>query len=115
MEAGASSNECSDTYAGPEEFSEPETLAFSRFVDKYNDSIKLYLSVHSYGQYIIYPWSYTTVLPDDAEELDSVARAAASAIYDVQGTNYTVGNSVELLYYAAGCSDDWVKGAAGWN
>lgn len=113
MVAGASNEECSNTYAGPEAFSEPETLAFSRFVDRYKDSIKLYLSVHSYGQYIIYPWSYTTVLPDDWEELDDLAQATASAIYDVQGTRYTVGNSVELLYYAAGCSDDWVKGAAG--
>lgn len=113
MVAGASDQECSNTYAGPEAFSEPEMLAFSQEVLRYKNSTKLYLSLHSHGSYIIFPWSYTTDTPDDYDELNSLAQAARDAIYNVNGTWYTVGMSSEILYYAAGCSSDWVKGVAG--
>lgn len=55
--AGTSQSPCSDTYAGPRAFSEPESLAVSKFITKWNP--KIYLSLHSYGQYVLYPRGHT--------------------------------------------------------
>lgn len=53
---GASSNPCSETYMGSSAFSEPETAAVRDYVTNIKDRVKLYMSVHSYGQYWLYPW-----------------------------------------------------------
>lgn len=47
---GASQNPCSETYAGPEPFSEPETAALRDFLAPIGRQINVYLSFHSYGQ-----------------------------------------------------------------
>lgn len=109
-ETGASSYECDETYAGPSAFSEPETAALRDLVEKYSENIKLYLTFHSYGNYLLYPWGYTSDLPDDVDELDALAQAVGAAIASVSGTRYTIGSSTNVLYAAAGGSDDWVKG-----
>lgn len=49
-EVGASSNPCSDTYAGNKPFSEIETQNVRDFVLWANGTIKTYLTFHSYGQ-----------------------------------------------------------------
>lgn len=49
-EQGASTNPCSDTYAGPRGFSEKETLGFSNFLKTIPTRIYGYLSFHAYGQ-----------------------------------------------------------------
>lgn len=54
-ENGASKNPCSQTYPGLAAFSEPETKALADFIKSF-DSIKVYLSFHSYGQMILYPY-----------------------------------------------------------
>nr|XP_046468152.1 uncharacterized protein LOC124212306 [Neodiprion pinetum] len=113
MLTGASSASCSDTYAGPEAFSELETQALRDFVLANNDTIKLYLTFHSYGNYFLYPWGYTSELPDNEEELRTLAEAADEALSTLRGTRYTIGTSTNVLYAAAGGSDDWVKGVAG--
>lgn len=115
METGASALECAETYAGPEAFSEPETEALAAFVQRNNASIKLYLTFHSYGNYLLYPWGYTSALPDDVDILDGLAQDVEAAIRAVNGTRYTVGSSTNVLYAAAGGSDDWVKGVGGVN
>lgn len=52
---GASHDPCSDTFAGPKGFSEPETLALSEFISTF-DNVKLFLSLHSYGQLLLFPY-----------------------------------------------------------
>lgn len=52
---GSSSVPCSQTYSGPEPFSEPETKALANFVSTFNN-IKVYLALHSYGQYLLHPY-----------------------------------------------------------
>lgn len=49
-EGGASTNPCSDTYAGPSPFSEPETLQFSNYLKTLDNRILGYYSFHAYGQ-----------------------------------------------------------------
>lgn len=61
----------------------------------------------------MYPWGYTSALPEDVDELDSLGRRVAAAIAAVNGTRYTVGSSTNVLYAAAGGSDDYVKAVGG--
>lgn len=59
IETGASSDECSETYPGSKPFSEPETLALAKFIKKFDT--KLYLSFHSYGQLLLFPFVRTLI------------------------------------------------------
>lgn len=94
-------------------FSEIEALNLANFALKYKERLKLYLTFHSYGQYILYPWGYDVILPSNSEELRILGENVGKAIYSVYGTEYTVANSAAALYPAAGASDDWMKGVAG--
>lgn len=55
---------------------------------------------------MIYPL-FCSALPDTVSELDEVAQAGAAAIRASTGTRYTVGTSTNVLYAAAGGSDDY--------
>lgn len=50
-------------------------------------------------------------LPDTWEDLHEVAKAGADAIYNATGTVYTIGSSTNVLYVAAGASDDYAFNA----
>lgn len=57
MVAGATNNSCDQIYAGPEAFSEPEARAIRDwFLSHQDENVKLYLTFHSYGEMILYPW-----------------------------------------------------------
>ncbi|XP_036343963.1 carboxypeptidase B [Rhagoletis pomonella] len=111
---GTSANPCSQTYRGSKAFSEPETFYISKFISNYpRDTFHAYLSFHSYGQYILYPWGYDYHLTSDKSDLDRVARQAGTTITKQSGGKYTIGSSATTLYPAAGGSDDWAKGFVG--
>ncbi|CAH1276131.1 unnamed protein product [Diabrotica balteata] len=107
---GASKNPCTETYGGSGPFSEPETAAIQRFITGTPAKWRAYISFHSYGQYILYPWGYNRAVPPDHQDLESVARKAAAAIRNAGGPNYTIGPAGNTLYPASGGSDDWAKG-----
>lgn len=111
-EVGASNQGCADTYRGETAFSEPETQAVRDAVLKLKGSCKFYLSLHSYGNYILYPWGWTSDLPETWQDIDEVAQAGAAAIKKATGARYTVGSSTNVLYAAAGGSDDWAFAVA---
>ncbi|KAJ8970944.1 hypothetical protein NQ317_008291 [Molorchus minor] len=110
---GASHWQCDQTYAGRMPFSEPETIAIRDYTLKHKDDIKLYLAIHSYGLWLLYPWGHTTDEPDNTAELNELGQLYADAIYAINGTTYRIGSTANLLYYAAGTSIDWAKGVAG--
>lgn len=103
---------CGETYQGPNAASEPETKAISKYILANNSQFKGYITFHSYGQYILYPWGYAKKYTADHDALDRVGRLMASAIKQESGNTYTVGNSASLLYAASGAADDWAKGIA---
>ncbi|CAK1555706.1 unnamed protein product [Leptosia nina] len=107
---GSSSNPCSDIFRGSRMFSEPESKAVSEFIKNAAANFTAYLTYHSYGQYILYPWGYDNAVPPDHKSLDDVGKAMATAIQQTGGSQYTVGSSSGVLYPAAGGSDDWAKG-----
>lgn len=61
-----------------------------------------YLTFHTYGQYILYPWGYNRHISSNHEELNRVGQVMAKAIKNATSEDYTVGNSAALLYPAAG-------------
>ncbi|KAK4007992.1 hypothetical protein OUZ56_013151 [Daphnia magna] len=103
---GTSRDKCSEIYHGSNAFSEPETRAVSNFISGKANQIQVYLTLHSYGQYLLIPWGYAVEYPADYNEMRDLAKAAASKF---RRYKYTVGNSADLLYPAAGGSDDWAK------
>ncbi|XP_064539892.1 carboxypeptidase B1-like [Drosophila montana] len=106
-EEGASSNPCSDTFAGPTAFSEPETIVVRDLMHSLANRGIMYLTIHSYGNYLLYPWGWTSDLPATWQDLDDVARAGGDAIEKATGTVYEVGSTTNVLYIAAGVSHDY--------
>ncbi|XP_066902761.1 carboxypeptidase B [Halyomorpha halys] len=109
---GASDNPCDPNYAGPFPFSEPESRALANFILDHVPQIKMYLTLHTAAQAIIYPWGFTTLRTTDWKDLDECAKVAATAISEVNGTIYTVGPTTDTVGPGAGGSDDWAKGVA---
>ena len=69
---GASNRPCSEIFAGASEFSEPETKAQKLFMENRAANFKGFLTFHSYGQYILYPWGYDAAVPKDFKDLHRV-------------------------------------------
>ncbi|XP_045775011.1 carboxypeptidase B-like [Maniola jurtina] len=106
---GASNNPCSEIYRGARAFSEPESRAMSEFIKNSATPFSAYITYHSYGQYLLYPWGYDNAVTPDHKDLDVVGKRIAEAIANTGGSKYSVGSSSGLLYPAAGGSDDWAK------
>lgn len=111
METGASYFSCSQAYAGPTPFSEPETRALSNKILELKDRIILYTALHSYSQLILFPWGYSsTKIPEDYADLEDIARKASIEIKRTHGKQYRYGSSSNVLYKSSGSADDWSKG-----
>jgi len=104
---------CAETYSGPGPFSEPESANIRDFVTSIQQNVVSYIMIHSYGQKILYPWSYTAVRVHDFEDLAKMGQILARNIERVSGLDYAVGSSPRTQYLAAGGSDDWAKGEMG--
>lgn len=61
---GASGDPCTEIYCGSFPESEPETRAVADFLRRHKDSVQLYVTIHSYSQMLLFPYSYTF---DEAE------------------------------------------------
>lgn len=98
---GSSPNTFSETYRGPEPFSEPETRAVRDFCRAHN--FVFTLNYHTSGNLLIYPWAYS----------DSPADSAfiKFAQYFTRENSYHYGTSTETVgYQVNGSSDDWMLG-----
>ncbi|XP_055598523.1 zinc carboxypeptidase-like [Uranotaenia lowii] len=110
MEAGASSNPCTDTFAGPHPFSEVETKSLSDYFTSIQSSISTYLAFHAYSQLLMIPYGHTTEPLDNYNEMMEVGTKAIEKLRERFGTEYKVGNIAEIIYPASGGSVDWVNG-----
>jgi carboxypeptidase T len=103
---GSSNAIWSDTYRGPFAASEPEVRAVQQLCEEI--PFEIALNYHSYGNALLYPFSYSRVPVPDQESFLSVGKELT------RGNNYLVGRSweVETINYATnGSSDDWMYGA----
>ncbi|XP_013170612.1 PREDICTED: zinc carboxypeptidase-like [Papilio xuthus] len=115
MEIGASDNPCTNTFAGPSPFSEPEARAVADYVLMLNNQGRLiyYFGLHSYTQLIVVPYSHITAeesskLTNYADMYEIAARGAEK-LKERFGTEYRVGVSADIMYPMSGTSFDWVK------
>ncbi|XP_034232918.1 zinc carboxypeptidase-like [Thrips palmi] len=109
-ETGSSSSPCSDVYAGVRAGSEAETKALRHYVDALMEKpnpLRVYISLHSYSQLLMFPWGYTLNLAADHADLDAVAQAAAQAASKRYGTKFRHGPIARTIYAASGSTIDY--------
>ena len=107
-----SSSMCFDAdYRGKSPVSEPETRGMLALM--YAVKPQFYLTYHSYGQYIIYPYGCGRV-PEEPV-FDEIAQDLNAILEDDRGLTgkYQVGNSEDVLYKTDGTSDDEPYAALG--
>ncbi|OQR70620.1 carboxypeptidase A2-like [Tropilaelaps mercedesae] len=106
---GASADPCAQTYRGPSAFSESESRAVRDYIGGIKNDLSLYLSVHSYGQYLLAPYGTGPLLESPKnDDLMAAGSAFREGVYKSSGYTYRVGGSKKILYAASGLSSDWV-------
>ena len=113
---------CSETYQGPSAGSEPETQAVEGWLRALHpdqrgenaldpapaDARDVFITLHSYGEYIIVPWGYST----DPAPNDAGLRALGKAMAASNG--YFVGTNDDTVGYStSGTTDDMAYGELG--
>ena len=115
-EVGSSKNRCAETYQGPRADSEVEVQALESLWRKLYrdtrapgdtaaasaDTTGAVISMHSYGDYVLFPWGWSTQKTGN----DAALRKMANDMAAVSG--FTAGQPGEVLYNSSGATDDWV-------
>ncbi|KAL2729447.1 zinc carboxypeptidase-like [Vespula squamosa] len=107
---GASSNACSETYAGSSAFSEIETKTLSQYLESISNKFFAYISFHSYSQLLLFPYGHTKDHLENYNDLLGIGKKSINALAKKYGTSYRTGNVAETIYIATGSSVDWIKG-----
>lgn len=116
---GASLDACAETYQGPSATSEPETQALEDYLrDIFRDqrgegeqaapdsTAGLFISLHSYGQLVLWPWGYTYGPAPNQAQLNTLGHKLAFH-------NDYLPEQASDLYLTTGDSDDFVYGELG--
>ncbi|XP_070494548.1 carboxypeptidase B1-like [Chironomus tepperi] len=97
-----------NNHPGPYALSEPETAALAKYMKSFKTNLRLYLSTHTHGGYVLWPLGFAMdVYIKNHKEHQELGERYANAIFAATGRNYTVGNSADVLYIASGASDDF--------
>lgn len=116
---GSSGYACDELYRGPSAASEPEVQAVQGYAaaifpdqkgpnptDPAPESASgVFLTLHSYGQLVLYPWGFTTTDAPNGPALATLGRKFGFF------NGYTV--CQDCLYAVSGSTDDWVYGELG--
>ncbi|HOJ08109.1 MAG: T9SS type A sorting domain-containing protein [Ignavibacteriota bacterium] len=100
---GSSPDAWEETYRGPFAFSEPEVQAIRDLAILAN--YKTQFTMHSYGEYILYPWGYVNMETPDS----LVYREFAALLTSKSGYEYGSGGQL-LGYNSNGSERDWMYG-----
>lgn len=117
---GSSGAGCSETFRGPSAGSEPETDAIMQYLSAQfpdnrgtgandgvaNDAAGVFLDIHSFGQYVLWPFGYTVADAPDNAALQRMGRKLA----------FLNGHRPEKAsesFNTDGTSDDWAYGELG--
>ncbi|KAJ8004196.1 hypothetical protein DPEC_G00156270 [Dallia pectoralis] len=104
---GASPRPCEEIYCGQYPESEPEAVVVANFLRSHKDVLKLYLSIHSYGQMLLFPYACSNEHVPNHADLLQLVEEAAMKIKKHYRNIYKYGASAETIYLAPGGSDDW--------
>ncbi|CAG2107277.1 unnamed protein product [Medioppia subpectinata] len=99
---GSSRDPCEENYSGPKPFSEPESRAVSSLIVDNKHRLMAYITLHSYGQWFLYPWGWTEADSPNKKELKRVADIGHTALNSVYGTTYKLGSPGQIMYWAHG-------------
>jgi hypothetical protein len=113
---GASGAGSSENYEGSAPFSEPETAALSAYLAS-RPQIGMYLDLHSFGQLVLHPFGFTSVLAADDAALAAAGAEAALQMGALGGATWNAGPFYTRLYPASGVALDWAyvrHGANAW-
>ncbi|KAG8702810.1 putative metallocarboxypeptidase ecm14 [Ceratobasidium sp. 395] len=103
---------CSHWYPGAYPFQAPEVTAIANYIRR-TPKIRAFIDLRSYGQKLMYPYSFSCdQVPPHAEDIIEAALGATKALREKHGAAYTSGASCELLYPAPGNIIDWMYGDA---
>lgn len=102
---------CTSYYKGPEAFSEPETVALKNQITHVNTTsdLRLVMALHSYGQSLLYPYSYTFDPAPNTDEMIAAGKKFAKAAKKVNNTRYKVTNTNRGFIFNMGSMEDWTK------
>ena len=114
---GSSGNECENTYRGPSAASEPETQAVVNYLRDIfpdqrgsgaapDDATGVYIDFHSHGRLVLWPWGYTSTVPPNGTQLQTLGRKFAYF------NNHTPEQAIGL-YPTDGTTDDFAYGDLG--
>lgn len=105
----------SQTYPGLSPISEPETFAVHSTVERYASQIKLYLSVHTFGDMVLWPWGYagSPGWISTWQEHVALGDLWRNDILAQGGRDYINGNVADVLGNAFGACDDHMAGHFG--
>jgi len=107
-EGGSSSDPCNDTYHGQGPWpGEPETIAVHEYIRRHGYNFISFLTIHSYGQWILTCCGHTTDHPPGYDKMERAGKRMAEVIKQSSGRNYVCGTSAESLYPTEGTSNDW--------
>ncbi|XP_061745441.1 carboxypeptidase B2 [Nerophis ophidion] len=104
---GASDDPCSEIYCGAFPESEPESEAVANFLRGHKDSVQLYLTMHSYSQMLLFPYSCTLKEAENHNDMMEMVQEASQAIRRYYRNMYKYGAGAKTIYLAPGGSDDW--------
>jgi len=110
LTGGSSTNPCSETYAGPRAFSEPEETLLATYIQTHGN-VKGYIDYHAAAYVMLNPYGFTSRLCPDNTRQWALALAYVQATYLVHGKSYDYGTIMNLLYQANGSSVDYVYAA----
>jgi hypothetical protein len=97
---GSSPTPSSETYRGPSRFSEPESYQLRDFQAAHK--IRTEIDFHTYGQYNLYPYGYTDIVPNDSMTFKQIGDTFRS------NNNYSqTGSIYRILYATNGGSIEW--------
>lgn len=117
---GAGISPCDEVYQGPAAASEPETQALQNHLRLLSpdqrgpldsdpapaDTAGIFITLHSYGGLVLWPWGWTTQLAPNDAQLQAVGVKLASF-------NHYAAKQSSQMYPATGTSDDWTYGELG--
>ncbi|XP_058624035.1 carboxypeptidase A2-like isoform X1 [Onychostoma macrolepis] len=103
---GASDDPCAEDYRGPSSQSEIEVKNIAKFIMSHGN-FKSFMTLHSYMQFLMYPYGYIGIDAPDWPELHDVATKASKALNSWHGTVYKVGSIFHTIDQASGASVDW--------
>lgn len=121
--SGSSTSPCAETYRGPGAASEPETQAIQNYAASIfpdqrgpgdgdpapDDASGVFLTLHSSGEWVLFPWGYVGDPAPNNPQLETLARKFGYF------TNYETCQSGEpgCIYLTNGTTDDWAYGELG--